>query len=73
MLASGAVLVDLPGTQDTNALRGSVAESYLKACNAIWIVSMITRAVNDRAAKACPLPLLTPSCACPWPAEAQPW
>lgn len=52
VLASGAVLVDLPGTQDSNAARGAVAETYLKQCNAIWIASVITRAVNDRAAKA---------------------
>ncbi|KAK9844653.1 hypothetical protein WJX74_005184 [Apatococcus lobatus] len=51
VLASGAVLVDLPGTQDSNVARGSVAENYLKQCNAIWIVSPIIRAVNDRAAK----------------------
>ena len=51
VLASGAVLVDLPGTQDSNVARGSVAENYLKHCNAIWIVSPIIRAVNDRAAK----------------------
>lgn len=51
MLESGAILVDLPGTQDSNAARGAVAETYLKNSNAIWIVSVITRAVNDRAAK----------------------
>lgn len=57
VLATGAVLLDLPGTQDSNAARGAVAEGYLKSCNAIWIVSVITRAVNDRAAKVwlCPL------------------
>ena len=51
VLESGAILVDLPGTQDSNAARGAVAETYLKNSNAIWIVSVITRAVNDRAAK----------------------
>ncbi|KAK9813950.1 hypothetical protein WJX73_006361 [Symbiochloris irregularis] len=51
VLETGAVLLDLPGTQDSNAARGAVAEAYLKSCNAIWIVSVITRAVNDRAAK----------------------
>ena len=48
--------MDLPGTGDTNAARGSVAEGYLKRCNAIWIVSPIIRAVNEEAAKARPLP-----------------
>lgn len=31
MLATGAMLVDLPGVRDANAARGRVAESYLKA------------------------------------------
>ena len=30
VLASGAVLVDLPGVRDANAARGQVAENYLK-------------------------------------------
>lgn len=31
VLATGAMLVDLPGVRDANAARGRVAESYLKA------------------------------------------
>ena len=46
--------MDLPGAGDSNVARGSIAEGYLKRCNAIWIVSPIIRAVNDRAAKAGP-------------------
>lgn len=30
VLATGAMLVDLPGVRDANAARGRVAESYLK-------------------------------------------
>jgi hypothetical protein len=31
VLATGAMLVDLPGVRDANAARGKVAENYLKA------------------------------------------
>ena len=55
MLATGAVLVDLPGTGDSNVARGSIAERYLTKASAVWIVAPIIRAVNDRAAKASPL------------------
>ena len=51
LLASGAVLVDLPGVRDANAARGRIAEGYLKCCNAIWIVADITRAVDNKTAK----------------------
>lgn len=51
LLASGAVLVDLPGVRDANAARGRIAEGYLKCCNAIWVVADITRAVDNRTAK----------------------
>ncbi|KAK9811490.1 hypothetical protein WJX72_004764 [[Myrmecia] bisecta] len=51
VLASGAVIVDLPGVRDANAARGAVAEGYLKKCNAIWIVADITRPVDNRTAK----------------------
>ncbi|TID24181.1 hypothetical protein E6O75_ATG02546 [Venturia nashicola] len=50
-LSTGAVLVDLPGVQDSNAARGAVAESYKKQCSGLWVVAPITRAVNDKAAK----------------------
>ncbi|KAE9965164.1 hypothetical protein BLS_007810 [Venturia inaequalis] len=50
-LSTGAVLVDLPGVQDSNAARAAVAASYLKQCTGLWVVAPITRAVNDKAAK----------------------
>ncbi|KAK4163169.1 hypothetical protein QBC43DRAFT_67836 [Cladorrhinum sp. PSN259] len=50
-LVTGAVLVDLPGVQDSNAARAAVAENYMKACTGLWIVAPITRAVDDKTAK----------------------
>ncbi|KAJ7700013.1 hypothetical protein B0H17DRAFT_274436 [Mycena rosella] len=50
-LATGAVLVDLPGTGDANAARNSIAKTYLKKCDCIWILAPITRAVDDKIAK----------------------
>lgn len=50
-LSTGAVLVDLPGVEDSNAARAAVAASYLKQCTGLWVVAPITRAVNDKAAK----------------------
>ncbi|KAJ3579022.1 hypothetical protein NPX13_g1542 [Xylaria arbuscula] len=51
VLSTGAVIVDLPGVKDSNAARAAVAGKYIKKCNAIWIVSSITRAVDDQAAQ----------------------
>lgn len=51
VLSAGAVLVDLPGTHDSNAARAAVADDYMKQCNGLWIVAPINRAVNDKAAK----------------------
>jgi GTPase SAR1 family protein len=50
-LSTGAVIVDLPGVQDSNAARAAVAESYMRQCSGLWIVAPINRAVNDKAAK----------------------
>ncbi|KAJ6599136.1 hypothetical protein DFH09DRAFT_1130225 [Mycena vulgaris] len=50
-LATGAVLVDLPGTGDANAARNSIAKAYMKKCDCIWILAPITRAVDDKIAK----------------------
>ncbi|KZS86329.1 hypothetical protein SISNIDRAFT_492057 [Sistotremastrum niveocremeum HHB9708] len=49
-LATGAVLVDLPGVADTNLGRVEVANRYLQKCDFLWIVAPITRAVNDKTA-----------------------
>ncbi|KAI1760686.1 hypothetical protein GGR53DRAFT_508668 [Hypoxylon sp. FL1150] len=50
-LSTGAVIVDLPGVQDSNAARAAVADKYMKACTGLWIVAPITRAVDDKTAK----------------------
>ncbi|KAI0432051.1 hypothetical protein F5Y09DRAFT_302853 [Xylaria sp. FL1042] len=50
-LSTGAVVVDLPGVQDSNAARAAVAANYMKACTGLWIVAPITRAVDDKTAK----------------------
>lgn len=34
-LSTGAVIVDLPGVQDSNAARAAVSENYIKLCNEI--------------------------------------
>ncbi|KAL2385678.1 hypothetical protein RJ035_004895 [Blastomyces gilchristii] len=51
VLATGAVIVDLPGTQDANAARAAVASRYIERCSSLWIVAPITRAVDDKTAK----------------------
>lgn len=50
-LSTGAVIVDLPGVQDSNAARAAVASNYLMKCTGLWIVAPITRAVDDKTAK----------------------
>ncbi|OIW28489.1 hypothetical protein CONLIGDRAFT_578624 [Coniochaeta ligniaria NRRL 30616] len=50
-LSTGAVIVDLPGVQDSNAARAAVAANYMKQCSGLWIVAPITRAVDDKTAK----------------------
>ncbi|KAL8964903.1 MAG: hypothetical protein Q9183_004149 [Haloplaca sp. 2 TL-2023] len=51
-LQTGAILVDLPGTHDSNAARATVAQRYLKQATGILIVAPIDRAVDNKAAKA---------------------
>ena len=50
ILETGAVLVDLPGIQDSNAARSNFASRYMQDCTRIFIVSPITRAVDDKSA-----------------------
>ena len=49
-LSTGAVIVDLPGVQDSNAARAAVSEGYMKQCDGYWIVAPIIRAVNNKVA-----------------------
>ncbi|KAI1353072.1 hypothetical protein F5Y01DRAFT_303528 [Xylaria sp. FL0043] len=51
VLSTGAVIVDLPGVQDSNAARAAVAADYIQRCSGLYVVSTITRAVNDQAAQ----------------------
>ncbi|XP_031759641.1 nuclear GTPase SLIP-GC isoform X2 [Xenopus tropicalis] len=51
VLRTGAVLVDLPGTRDSNAARDRIAKEYLQKCDVVWAVANITRAVDDKTAK----------------------
>ena len=50
-LATGAVIVDLPGVHDANPARAAVAEGYMKQCTGLLIIAPIARAVDDKAAK----------------------
>ena len=50
-LKTGAVLVDAPGVHDDNSARDAVVKRKLKEADAVWIVSNIVRAVNDKTAK----------------------
>ncbi|RPA73485.1 hypothetical protein BJ508DRAFT_334018 [Ascobolus immersus RN42] len=52
VLKTGAVIVDLPGLQDSNKARMAVAESYMKKCNSLWIVAEVNRAANSQTANA---------------------
>ena len=50
-LSTGAVIVDLPGTLDSNPARATVAQRYMEQCTGLWIISPITRAVDDKTAQ----------------------
>ncbi|KAK1827808.1 hypothetical protein QBC39DRAFT_393544 [Podospora conica] len=50
ILETGLVIVDLPGVQDTNAVRSAVASKYIQHCSGLWVVAPITRAVDDKTA-----------------------
>ncbi|KIW34327.1 uncharacterized protein PV07_01112 [Cladophialophora immunda] len=50
-LATGAVIVDLPGVHDSNHARAAVSQDYMKQCTGLLIVAPITRAVDDKSAK----------------------
>ncbi|KAK1854006.1 hypothetical protein CCHR01_03311 [Colletotrichum chrysophilum] len=51
VLSTGVVLVDLPGSRDSNSARAAVAAKYTKECTRLSIIAPITRAINDRTAK----------------------
>ncbi|XP_039595301.1 uncharacterized protein LOC120517196 [Polypterus senegalus] len=47
-LPDQVVLVDIPGTGDSNKDRNKMWKEYISKCNSIWIVTDITRAESDR-------------------------
>jgi hypothetical protein len=50
-LATGAILVDLPGIADANAARNSIAKDYIKECNHVYVLAPINRAIDDGTAR----------------------
>ncbi|KAJ7781316.1 hypothetical protein B0H16DRAFT_1671621 [Mycena metata] len=50
-LKTGAILVDLPGSGDANAARNSIAKTYMKKANCVWVLAPIQRAVDEKTAK----------------------
>lgn len=50
VLATGAVLVDLPGVMDTNQARSRISKKYMESCAHLFVVSPMKRAVNDSVA-----------------------
>ncbi|KAK6516341.1 hypothetical protein TWF506_006250 [Arthrobotrys conoides] len=52
VLETGAVLVDLPGLQDNNPARTSVAEKYLQKADKIIVVSRLSRILTNDTATA---------------------
>ncbi|KAM7199806.1 Dynamin family domain containing protein [Rhypophila sp. PSN 637] len=51
VLESGLVIVDLPGTQDSNAARSAVAAKYVEKCTGLWVITPIIRATDDKTAQ----------------------
>ncbi|OLN83269.1 Nuclear GTPase SLIP-GC 2 [Colletotrichum chlorophyti] len=51
VLANGVTIVDLPGHQDGDAARASVATEYMKSCTGIWVVAPMNRAADNKTAK----------------------
>ncbi|KAF3213733.1 hypothetical protein TWF106_009392 [Orbilia oligospora] len=52
VLGTGAVLVDLPGLQDNNPARTSVAQKYLQKADKIIVVSRLSRILTNDTATA---------------------
>ncbi|KAF3213734.1 hypothetical protein TWF106_009393 [Orbilia oligospora] len=48
VLRTGAVLVDLPGIQDSNAARTGIANEYLEKADRVIIVSRLSRALDRK-------------------------
>ncbi|XP_043573907.1 nuclear GTPase SLIP-GC-like isoform X1 [Chiloscyllium plagiosum] len=48
ILPEGVVLIDFPGSGDTNKTRDEMWKKNLMNCSSVWIVSAIFRAVNEK-------------------------
>ena len=44
-LKNGAILVDLPGTEDSDEFRAKITQDYMRKCSCFWIVAPISRYV----------------------------
>ncbi|TVY80439.1 Nuclear GTPase SLIP-GC [Lachnellula suecica] len=51
ILKDGIVLVDLPGSMDTNVARGAIAENFQKNLSVTCVVAPTQRAVSDKPAQ----------------------
>lgn len=51
ILKDGIVLVDLPGSMDTNSARGAIAENYQKNLSVTCVVAPTARAASDKPAQ----------------------
>lgn len=51
VLQEGIILVDLPGSMDTNAARGAIAETYQKNLSVTCVVAPTARAASDKPAQ----------------------
>lgn len=47
VLSTGATLIDIPDTHDSNAARRAVAADYMKKCNAYWLLVPIAHDPNE--------------------------
>ncbi|KAI0043424.1 hypothetical protein FA95DRAFT_1630608 [Auriscalpium vulgare] len=47
VLRAGVTLVDLPGVSDNNDVRNSIAKDYISQCDHVFIMTDISRAVDD--------------------------
>ena len=52
----GVRLIDAPGLADDNSARDAVVKKVLQEANAVWLVSNIRRAVNDKTVSLNPKP-----------------
>ena len=59
ILATGAVLVDLPGVNDSNKARNRVAKDYMDQCENYWLVAPVDRILDSDTMKGKPVGLWT--------------